>query len=177
MRGPEYFDAYHTTNKNHGYDINPTSSQLNEGVTMTARIAFGSIIMMFLLALPAHAGGKEEFQKYFSDAASKVRATESPAEKRAILSESFQTMSKALDMVQGSPLISKDDGIGVDRLKAILQEKQDELAGNNGYVRVPDEQLNGFSDYVVQDMEQAAEYITISLVAALLIIILVILIF
>ncbi len=65
--------------------------------------------------------------------------------------------------------------IGIDRFKAALQEKQDELAGSNGYVRVSDEQLNAFSDYVVQDMEQADQMITISVVTLLLIIILVVL--
>jgi len=73
-------------------------------------------------------------------------------------------------------LISKEDVEGIDRLKATLQEKQYELAGTNGYVRVPDEQLNAFSDYVVQDMEQADATITISVVAALLIIIIIILV-
>jgi hypothetical protein len=42
-------------------------------------------------------------------------------------------------------------------------------------VRVPDEQLNAFSDYVVQDMEQADQIITISLVTLLLIVILIVL--
>ena len=144
---------------------------------MKTRIVFGFIVMMFVLALPTNAGGKEQFQKYFSDAASKVKATDNPSEKRAILNESFQTMSKALDMVQRSPLISKEDIFAIDRFKATLQEKQDELAGSNGFVRVPDGQLNAFSNYVVQDMEQAAQMVTISLVALLLIIILVVLLF
>jgi hypothetical protein len=146
-----------------------------KGATMTTRIAFGSIVMMFVLALPANAGGKGDLQKYFSDAANKVKATDNPSEKRTILNESFQTMSKALDMVQRSPLISKDDGVAIDRFKAILQEKQDELAGRNGYVRVSDGQLNAFSDYVVQDMEQADQIISISLITLLLIIILIVL--
>jgi hypothetical protein len=146
-----------------------------KGAIMTARIVCGSIVMMFLLALPANAGGKGELQKYFSDTANKVKATDSPSEKRKILNESFQTMSKALDMVQRSPSLSKDDGVGIDRFKAALQEKQDELAGNNGYVRVSDEQLNAFSDYVVQDTEQADQIITISIVTLLLIIILIVL--
>jgi hypothetical protein len=139
---------------------------------MKARIAFGSLVMMFVLAFPAFADGKDGLQKYFSDVAGKVKATNSPSEKRTILNESFQTVSKALDMVQRSPLISKDDRIGIDQFKAVLQEKQDELAGSNGYVRVTDGQLNAFSDYVVQDMEQA-EMVTISLVTLLLIVILV----
>jgi hypothetical protein len=52
--------------------------------------------------------------------------------------------------------------VGIDHLKATLQDKQDELAGNNGYERISDEQLNGFSDYAVQNMEQADMVITIS---------------
>jgi len=99
---------------------------------------------------------------------SKVKATENASEKREILNGSFQSMSKALDKVQNSGLISKDDRIGIELLKAALREKQNELAGINGYERVPDEQLNNFSNYVVQDMEQA-QMITISLVALLLI--------
>jgi hypothetical protein len=142
---------------------------------MTLRTALGFLVMVFVLALPLQAGGKGELQKYFSDAATKVKATDSPSEKRTILNESFRTMSTALDMVQSSQSISKNDGVGLDHFRATLQEKQDELAGSNGYMRVPDEQLNAFSDYVVQDMEQADQLITISLVTLLLIIILVVL--
>jgi hypothetical protein len=142
---------------------------------MTTRIALGSFVMMLLLALPAHAGGKGELQQYFNNAANKVKATVNPSEKRDILNQSMQTMSKALVMVQGSTSISKDDAVGIDLFIAALQEKQDELAGTNGYVRVPDEQLNAFSNYVVQDMEQADQIITISLITLLLIIILIVL--
>jgi hypothetical protein len=143
---------------------------------MKARIAFGFIVMMFVLALPASAEGKDGLQKYFNDAATKVKATNDPSEKRAILNESFQTMAKALNIVQNSPLISKDDRAGLERFRAALQAKQDELAGNNGYVRVADGQLNNFSNYVVQDMEQADQVITISVVTLILIIILIVLI-
>lgn len=142
---------------------------------MKARIVIGTIIIMFILSLQANAGGKDELKKYFRDAANKVKTTENASEKRKILNESFESMSKALDKVQNSALISKDDRAGIDRFKATLQEKQDELKGSNGYERVPDQQLNAFSNYVVQDMEQAAEYVTISVVALVLIILLVVL--
>jgi hypothetical protein len=149
---------------------------IEKGKAMTIRIILGSILMMCILALPANAGGKEQLQKYYATTAIKVKATDNALEKRKILGESFQSMSKVLNMVQNSPLISKTDRAGIDRFKAALQEKQDELAGSNGYVRVPDENLNGFSDYVVQDMEQAAPVITISLVALVLIVILIVLV-
>ena len=143
---------------------------------MKSRRAIGFIAMMFVLTLSANAGGKDGLQKYFNDAAAKVKATNSPSEKRAILTESFQAMAKALNIVQHSPLISKDDRAGLDHFKSALQEKQDELAGSNGYVRVADERLNDFSSYVVQDMEQADQVITISVVTLLLILLVVVLI-
>src|SRR3989339_1292145 len=141
---------------------------------MKAQMFLGFIVMMFVLTLPVNAGGKGEIQKYFNDVANKVKATENVTEKRTILDESLKGMSKVLNMVQSSPFISNEDGAVIGRIKTSLQEKQDELTGNNGYQRVPDTQLKYFSNYVVQSMEQA-ETISISLVALLLIIILVVL--
>ncbi|MGA9349760.1 MAG: hypothetical protein WBW48_13280 [Anaerolineae bacterium] len=142
---------------------------------MLARTVFGVVIMMFVLVQAGNAVGADDIQKYFNDTARKVKVTEDPAQKREILNKSFEKMSKALDKVQSSPLISKDDRVGIALLKSTLQEKQDELAGLNGYECVSDVQLNAFSDYVMQDMEQASQTVTISLVALLLIIIIVIL--
>ena len=143
---------------------------------MKTRKIFGSIVMMFVLVFTVNAGGKGELQKYFSDASSKVKAAENPMEKRAILNTSFKTMFIALTMVQQMPSVSNDDGIAINQIKATLQEKQDELTGSNGYDRVKDVQLNAFSEYVVQDMEQADPIISISLVTLLLIIILILLV-
>ena len=133
--------------------------------------------MIFVLVQAVTAGGGNDIQKYFNDTASKVKATDDPVQKREILNKSLETMSKALERVESSALISQDDRAGIDRLKTALQEKQDELAGINGYERVSDAQLDAFSNYVVQDMEQATQNITISLVSALLIVIILILIF
>ena len=141
----------------------------------TLRLMVMALVMTFALVHVGSALAQDNLQGYFNDTACKVKATTDPAQKYEILNHSLQTMSKALDKVQSSPLISKEDRAGIDRFKAALQEKQDELTGSNGYDRVSDAQLNAFSDYVVQDMEQAAQSITISLVAALLIVIILIL--
>lgn len=143
---------------------------------MKAIIAFISVLLMFVLVIPINAGGKGELQKHFSDVANKVKATENVVEKRTILENSFKDMSEALTKVQSSFLVSKEDQAGIESLKNILKENQNELAGINGYERVPDSQLNNFSNYVVQNMAQADQTITISLVAALLIIIILILV-
>jgi hypothetical protein len=145
------------------------------GATMLGRTAFRFIVIMFVMVYAGIALGQDGLQKYFNEAALKVKATTDPSQKREILNTSFEKMSKALGKVQSSPLISKDDRAGIELFKATLQEKQDELSGLNGYERVSDEQLDAFSDYVVQDMEQATQTVTISLVAALLIIIIIIL--
>ena len=40
---------------------------------MKALIAFGSVFMMFVLAIPVNADGKDELKQYFSKAADKVK--------------------------------------------------------------------------------------------------------
>jgi hypothetical protein len=142
---------------------------------MKALIASVSFLLMFVLAIPVNADGKDELKQYFSKAADKVKATENADEKREILNESFNNMSKILDKVLSSELISENDRAGIKQYKAILQEKQNELKGSSGYDRVPDTQLNNFANYVVQDMEQADSTVTISVIALILIIILVVL--
>jgi len=142
---------------------------------MLGRTAFRLIVIMSVVFYAGIAFGQDVLQKYLNETSLKVKATTDPSQKREILNESFEKMSKALDKVQSSPLVSKEDRAGINLLKATLQEKLDELTGLNGYERVSDEQLNAFSDYVVQDMEQADRTVTISLVTLLLIIIIVIL--
>ena len=142
---------------------------------MLGRTAFRLIVIMFVVFYAGIAFGQDVLQKYLNETSLKVKATTDPSQKREILNESFEKMSKALDKVQSSPLVSKEDRASLDLFKATLQEKLEELTGLNGYERVSDEQLDAFSDYVVQDMEQADRTVTISLVTLLLIIIIVIL--
>jgi len=143
---------------------------------MKTRTVLGVAVMMFALVQAGNAGSKDNIQKYFNDTSCKVKATADPVEKREILSTSLQNMSQALVKVESTGLISQNDRVGVDRLKTALQSQQDELLGTNGYERVADGQLNAFSDYVVQEMEQADQYVTISVVSLLLIVIILILI-
>jgi hypothetical protein len=159
-----------------GADNKSVLHYITKGADMVKRTALRVVIMMCVLVFAGTVLGQGNVQKYFNDAACKVKATTDPSQKREILNNEFRNMSKALGMVQSSPLVSKTDRAGLDRLNASLQEKQDELAGANGYARVADDQLNAFSDYVVQDMEQAAQTITIGVVTALLIVIIIILI-
>jgi hypothetical protein len=139
---------------------------------MKTRFVIGTVVMMFILTLPVLAGGKGELQKYFSKTAKEVKSNENPTEKREILNQSFNKALIALNKVQSSGLISEDESNGIESIKANVQEKQDELLGNNGFTRITDSQLNDFSNYVVEDMEQAS--VTISLLALVVIVILVV---
>lgn len=143
---------------------------------MLRRAVVLSAAVLAVMAFAGIAQGQDKLQKHFSDVACKVKATDDPSQKREILEKSFAKMSKALDAVQGSPLVSKEDNVGIEQFKSIVKDKQDELAGANGFQRVTDAQLNAFADYVVQDMEQADKRVSIGLVTLLLIIIIVILV-
>lgn len=142
---------------------------------MSTRMIANIALIMMVLAAPGLSGQTDGMKKYFNDAAIRVRSTENPAEKRAMLNRSLEDMSSALQTVQSYSSVSERDKQGIRKLSASIAEKQDELLGRNGYTRVPDEKVNAFADYLVQDMEQA-EVISISLVTLLLIIIILLLI-
>lgn len=143
---------------------------------MFTKIAVRLIVVIGTLGFASVAMGQDRIHKYFNDTALKVQAAENPVEKREILSHSLGEMTRGIDTIKRAPLTTDQDRTNLDRLKATLQEKSDELAGMNGFDRVPDDQLNAFATYVVQDMEQADKNITIGLVTALLIVIIIILI-
>ncbi len=143
---------------------------------MYARAVFGFIVMLLLLIQVSYAGGTGEIHKYFNNTSNDVKAASSPVEKRVILSNALQTVSRALNQVENSGMVTDADRSGIERFRNSLREKQSELQGTNGFDRVPDSQLDGFANYLVQDMQQADQYITISLVTLLLIVIVLILI-
>jgi len=143
---------------------------------MFTKNALRLAVLIGALACAGVAQAQDKVHNYLNETSLKVKATEDPVQKREILSKNLATMSHAVATAERSPLTSPEDAASLNRLQTTLQEKSDELAGVNGYDRVPDDQLNAFSSYVVQDMEQADQKITIGLVTLLLIIIIVILI-
>jgi len=134
------------------------------------------VLFISLFASLGVAYGADNLQDYFNSVSVKVKATADPVQKREILDKGFQTVTNALTVVENLPVTTQSDRAGIERYKAVVQDKQDELNGKNGYARVSDGQLNAFSNYVVQNMEQADVVITISLVTLLLIIIIILLI-
>lgn len=116
-----------------------------------------------------------KLKKYINTMVHKVEKAEDPAQKRAIMNDSFDKMIKAFEEVGSMKHISDEDRSGITGLKSIITEKQDELNGLNGYEAVKNNQLNNFANYVQQDLEQADKKITISVTVLLLIIIILLL--
>lgn len=142
---------------------------------MSPRRVFLWAVTVCLLAGTGYGQGKEVLKNYFNEMALRVKATSSPLEKREILSTSISAMSRALEAVRQLPIVPESDRKAIIHFESSMQDKQNELLGVAGYTRVPDEQLNTFAQYTVQQAEQGAEVITISLVTLLLIIIIIIL--
>jgi hypothetical protein len=121
----------------------------------------------------ADANPRETLKRHVRDVVQTVKAAPTAAKKRALLDEKLRGMIRALDRAERMTALPQDRA-GIDALRARLQEKLDELHGQNGYEAVPADRLDAFADYVQQDFEQA-DTITISLTSALLIVILIIL--
>ena len=116
----------------------------------------------------------DRLKKHVRDVVQNVKAAPTAAKKREILDEELRTMISALDRTEKMADLSAQDQAGIDALRTRLQEKLDELHGQNGYEAVPDSQLDSFADYVQQDFERA-DSITLSLTTALLIVLLIVL--
>ena len=119
---------------------------------------------------------QDVIHNHLNEIAVKVKATDDPAQKRVLLGDGIDRLAGAVHTAQGSPVLLPEDAADLARIEATLRDKSDELAGRNGFDRVPDDQLNAFSNYVVQDMQQARNTITIGVVTLVLIILLIILI-
>ncbi|MFZ0455795.1 MAG: hypothetical protein WCE54_12490 [Ignavibacteriaceae bacterium] len=112
----------------------------------------------------------KELKKYFNDIAVKVKNTSNTERKREILNDSFKKMMTALDEVEHTPL-SENDIQSLKSFKKQLKLKYNELNGIDGFEKVSNNNLNNFADYSVQDLEPSAEYVTISVLTLVLIII------
>ncbi len=132
------------------------------------------MLLTVFLAGSAFAGNdtQKELKDYFNKVNQKVKQTEDPAQKRAILNNSFDDLLKAFNTAGQMPLSQKDRE-GINYFENKIRDKKDELNGQNGYDKVADASLNQFANYSMQQFEQSTEYITISVIALVLIIIVV----
>ena len=117
----------------------------------------------------------ETLKEHMNETTVHVKAAESADEKREILNESFDKMMKVVDKIETKAQLSGDELAQIQLLKDEIQERSSELNGLDGYDEVADADLDDFSDYSQQMMEQASRNITLSLTTALLIVIILLL--
>lgn len=117
----------------------------------------------------------ETFKKSFNETVQKVHETENAAEKRTLLNESFNKMTAVIERIEAKVNLSQKEIAQLAAYKSEIQDKKSELNGTDGFDKVLDKDLNNFSDYSQQHIEQADRTVTIGLTAALLIIIILIL--
>jgi hypothetical protein len=117
----------------------------------------------------------ETFKQHFNETVQNVKAAESAIDKRELLNESFDSMLKAIDRIERAASLNEDEAEQLAHLKGDISDKQNVLNGLDGFDEIVDEDLDDFSDYAQQSMEQANRTVTISLTSALLIVLILLL--
>jgi hypothetical protein len=136
---------------------------------------FGLVAMLSTTAFAQSVDPQERLKKHINDVVEEVHKTENPDEKRAVLNRSLGNLISTVDKVEGMDRVPEEDLNTLADLKQNLQDKKDELNGENGYAKVPANQLNNFANFVQQDLEQADTVVTLSLTTALLIVLILLL--
>lgn len=119
--------------------------------------------------------GHEALKKHVNSIVENVENTKSLEKKREILDESLSDMITAIERVSKKKSVSPSEKENLAEFKNQLSERRNELNGRNGYVAVPNNQLNNFANFVQQDIEQADRLVTLSLTTALLIVLILLL--
>lgn len=117
----------------------------------------------------------ETFKKHFNETVQAVHDTEDSDEKRAILNESFNKMLTAIDRIESRASLTEDEIASLNTYKLDLTEKQNELNGLDGFDEIVDEDLDDFSNFSQDFIEQANRTVTIGVGTALIIILILLL--
>jgi hypothetical protein len=144
----------------------------------TIRLITSSILLLFAvqsMAIAQSTDITETFKKHFNKTVQQVHETESADQKRMLLNESFAKMLEAVDRIESQANLSKDEIAQLKSFKNGILEKKNELNGSDGFDKVVDEDLDDFSEYSQDFMEQADKTLTIGLTTALLIVIILLL--
>lgn len=142
------------------------------------KISLSLIIFLAISQSPAVSQSTdlmETFKKHMNETVQEVKDEDNPEEKRAILNESFSKMITAIDKIESKATLSEKELAQLYAFKENIAEKSNQLNGRKDYDRIAGVDLDEFSDYVQQDMEQADRILTISLTTALLIVIILLL--
>jgi hypothetical protein len=143
-------------------------------------ISFTTTTIFLLFAIQTMAVAQstnvtETFKKHFNETVQQVHQTENADEKRAILNDSFAKMISAIDRIETKATLSENDRNLLNSYKSDILNKQNELAGLDGFNQVNDADLDEFSSYTQDFLEQANRTVTIGVTTAILIILILLL--
>ncbi|MCH8558551.1 MAG: hypothetical protein LAT84_12045 [Balneolia bacterium] len=142
----------------------------------TILTALLTLIMMGISFQTASAQSLNEVLKqHMNETVQQVKATDDADEKRSILNASYENMLETASLIEKRVTLNEDEAAQIALLKSEINDRANQLNGLDGYERISDEDLDEFSDYSQQAMEQANRTLTISLTTALLIVIILLL--
>ncbi|MCC5942155.1 MAG: hypothetical protein JJU37_11500 [Balneolaceae bacterium] len=142
------------------------------------RLIIPSLILLFAIqsvAIAQSTNITETFKKHFNETVQQVHQTDDADEKRMILNESFSKMIVAIDRIESMTDLTEDESAQLSSFRSDISEKQNELNGLDGFDEILDEDLDDFSNFSQDFMEQANRTITIGATTLLLIIIILLL--
>lgn len=128
---------------------------------MIRRNAIATLILAAAAAAaPLHARDgatllEERFKAALNGMVREVEALPDPAAKRESLRGFTARMDEGLGRAMAGSSLEAADRATVTALQARFQGYRAELEGREGFVRVPDADLDGFAAYIQQDLEQA----------------------
>lgn len=135
----------------------------------------GFMALVFAFVQMGAAQDRSEVHQRLADVAQQVKQIQDPAQKRAVLDQTFQQLSEIVESASKAPVATATDQAALQLLARNIQEKRSELNGTDGFERVEDAQLNNFADYSIQDLEQADQWVYISTGTIILIVLLILL--
>lgn len=144
----------------------------------TIHLLIYTVVLIFAIQSSAVAQSfnvTETFKQHFNKTVQEIQHTENADEKRAILNDSFSKMIAAIERMESLADLSKDEKAQLNIYKMGIAEKQNELNGLDGFDEIMDEDLDDFSNFSQQFMEQANRTITIGVGTAVVILLILLL--
>jgi len=143
--------------------------------TLKAGLLFTIILFTCQTAIAQSGSFSEIFKQHFNETAEKVEQAETAEEKRTYLNDSFDNMLTAINRIERTANLSDDEQAQLISFKEDIEERKSELNGLDGFDEIVDEDLDDFSNFSLEMMEQANRTITLSLTTALLIVLILLL--
>lgn len=147
-------------------------------IMKTIKASILTIIFAFTIHSTAVAQAdnfQEVIKQHFNKTVQQVKNTDDADEKRAYLDDSFARMLSAIDRIEDVAGLSEEEAAQLLSFRENIEEKKSELNGLDGFDEIADEDLDDFSNYSQEMMEQANRTITISITTALLIVLILLL--